>query len=210
MQSTNVTSGTEGYASQASFLIARYESITFEEKHDSILELLPKHPSRFIDIGSGTGLDAAWLALQGHQVFAVEPVDELLQAAKEIHPNVNVTWVKDSLPKLSTFTDDCDLFDVAMMTAVWMHLDEKSRQAGMKRVASLIKPKGKLFMTLRHGPPPHGRQTFSVSAEEVIRLAEHNGLKTVLNVNRESVGKENRAIGVIWSHLAFRADRTLY
>ncbi len=204
METANVITGTEGYAVQATYLIARYDALSFEAKHEAILGLLPTNPSRFIDIGSGTGHDAAWLVSKGHHVVAVEPVDELCEAGRRIHSKAEVTWVNDSLPFLATFDEDCELFDVAMLTAVWMHLDEKSRHLGMRRIASLIVPNGLLCMTLRHGPLPDGRQTFDVSSDETISLAELSGFKTVLNVRRKSVGARNRVAGIMWSHLAFR------
>jgi SAM-dependent methyltransferase len=204
MESTNAIPATEGYAVQATYLIARYEALSFEAKHEAILGLLPSNPSRVIDIGSGTGLDAAWLASKGHHVVAVEPVNELREAGRRIHSMADVTWVKDSLPFLSTFDENCELFDVAMLTAVWMHLDEKSRHLGMRRISSLIAPDGLLCMTLRHGPLPEGRQTFDVSADETISLAVLSGFETIANVRRESVGASNRAVGIMWSHLVFR------
>jgi 2-polyprenyl-3-methyl-5-hydroxy-6-metoxy-1,4-benzoquinol methylase len=197
--------GTEGYASQAKYLVARYESETFEDKHQAILELLPETPSRILDIGSGSGLDAEWFALKGHQVYAVEPVIEQLQAAKEIHNKVPVTWIQDSLPDLATFPNSGHLFDVVMLTAVLMHLDHDSRLASILRISKLLAPNGLLCLTLRHGPTPAGRQMFNVAAEEVIKSAERNGLINILNVVRESVGKENRKLEIMWSHLAFRA-----
>ena len=37
------------------------------------VNLLPRPPGRALDVGAGTGRDAAWLARLGFQVVAVEP-----------------------------------------------------------------------------------------------------------------------------------------
>lgn len=60
--------GTEGYTESADFLIARYESVSFTEKYESVLHLMPEKASDVLDIGAGTGVDAAWLAAAGHRV----------------------------------------------------------------------------------------------------------------------------------------------
>ena len=65
--------GTQGYAEQAAQLVQQYEAIPFEHKYRAELALLPARPGRILDVGAGTGVDAAWLAAHGHEVLAVEP-----------------------------------------------------------------------------------------------------------------------------------------
>ena len=59
--------GAAGYAEQADGLIESYESVNFDELYRPLLELLPKG-GRALDIGAGTGRDAAALARLGFQV----------------------------------------------------------------------------------------------------------------------------------------------
>ena len=80
-------SGTEGYAEEADELFQRYESISFAEVHRSVLHLIPTAPCWVLDIGSGTGRDAAALAAMGHRVVAVEPTDEMRMRAAALHPS---------------------------------------------------------------------------------------------------------------------------
>jgi protein-L-isoaspartate O-methyltransferase len=70
-------SGTEGYAETADRLVEQYESRTFADVHKSILSLIPTTPCRALDIGAGTGRDAAALAAMGHSVLAVEPTEAM-------------------------------------------------------------------------------------------------------------------------------------
>ena len=70
-------SGTEGYTEEAEELFRRYESIPASENHRHVRHLLPDRPSSVLDIGSGTGRDAAWFASMGHRVVAVEPTDAM-------------------------------------------------------------------------------------------------------------------------------------
>lgn len=65
--------GTQGYGETADLLVTQYESRTFADVHRGVLPLLPAAPARALDIGAGTGRDAAALAALGHTVLAVEP-----------------------------------------------------------------------------------------------------------------------------------------
>lgn len=194
--------GTEGYAEQAETLLKQYESIHFAELHRKVLHLMPSAPSRVLDIGAGTGRDAAAFAALGHGVVAVEPTAELRLRAMALHPSPQIEWVDDSLPNLSTLADRARSFDLVMLTAVWMHLDAEQRRQAMPRVARLLSGSGTLILALRHGPVPAGRRMFDVSPAETIALAEAEDLQLALRLENQP-GQLN-AVGVTWTRLAFR------
>ena len=197
-------SGTEGYAAEADSLFVRYESIPSEQAHAAVLHLLPNTPARVLDIGAGTGRDAAWFASLGHQVVAVEPTDALRLRAMELHPSPAITWVDDSLPELAALAAREEQFDLVMSTAVLMHLDDAQRRRALPNIAARVAPGGMLIMTLRHGPVPPGRRMFEIDAESIVEPARQLGLPLELNRHGESLGAENRAAGVTWTTLAFR------
>ena len=85
-------SGTEGYSKEAEQLLVRYESYSFDDVHSDVLHLLPGIPGVVLDIGSGTGRDAAHFAKIGHRVVAVEPTDELRVPASRLHPSPSIDW----------------------------------------------------------------------------------------------------------------------
>lgn len=194
--------GTQGYPEQAERLVVQYESIAFAEKHRAVLHLLPDPPCDVLDIGAGTGADAAWFADKGHRSVAVEPTAELRNPGMALHAASPIEWIDDYLPDLSKLPRERS-FDLVMITAVWMHLDETERGQAMPRVASLLRSAGVLVMTLRHGPHAPGRRTFNVSAEETVQLASASGLRCNLSVRTESARQFNRLAGVTWSRLAF-------
>ena len=165
-------SGTEGYADEAADLFKRYEGIPVADAHRAVLHLIPATPGNVLDIGSGTGRDAAWFAAQGHRVVAVEPTDALRLPAMALHPSPRIEWLNDSLPDLALLRTRGERFDVVMLTAVWMHLDAQQRRQAMPNLASLVRAGGAVIMMIRHGPVPAGRRMFEVSAEETIELAQ--------------------------------------
>ena len=193
----------QGYAEEADNLFIQYEAISFEESHAPELHLFPKKPSRILDIGAGTGRDAAYLADAGHEVIAVEPTRELREPAALLHPSPRITWVDDCLPDLSSVVNKHQSFDMILLTAVWMHLTKDEREKGMPVLGSLTKPGGLLFLTLRHGPVPPGRRMFDVSAEETISLAKNEGFNLVMDMETKAISATNKAQGITWSRLAF-------
>lgn len=193
--------GTAGYAESADQLAIRYESIPFALVHRAILHLLPAAPCDALDIGAGTGRDAAALAALGHRIVAIEPTAEMRAHGKRLHPSPSIAWIDDALPDLAKLDAGERRYDLIMLTAVWMHLDEKQRPPAMTRVADLLHPGGLLSLTLRHGPVPAGRRMFEVSAEETCELARARGLALVHRNERDGMlGQKD----VRWSVLAFR------
>ena len=196
-------SGTEGYAEEAEELFKLYESFPAADAHRAVLHLIPTAPGNILDIGSGTGRDAAWFAAQGHRVVAVEPTDAMRIPATALHPSPRIEWLDDSLPDLALLLARGEKFDAVMLTAVWMHLDAEQRRRAMPNLASLVRQGGAVIMQIRHGPVPVGRRMFEVSPEETIELAQTQGLHPVLNLRTESNQEANRIAGISWTNLAF-------
>lgn len=199
--------GTQGYAEEAETLVPRYEAMTFAQVHASVLHLLPPAPARVIDIGAGSGRDAAHLASLGHDVLAVEPTDALREPGRKLHPSGRITWLADSLPGLNSVRARKQAFDLIMMTAVWMHLDEAEREEAMPNVASLARPGGRIFMAVRHGPVPKGRRMFEIPAEDIIEQAKAQKLGLLFHEDSASIQATNQAMGVAWTRLVFEKER---
>jgi 2-polyprenyl-3-methyl-5-hydroxy-6-metoxy-1,4-benzoquinol methylase len=193
-------SGTENYAEDAPELLKRYESISFADAHAPFLHLIPPASCRVLDIGAGTGRDAAGFATLGHSVVAVEPTEELRRGATLLHPPM-IEWLDDRLPNLASVRARGEEFDVVTLSAVWMHLDEAQRRIAMPNVALLARNGGIVFMSLRHGPIPPGRRMFEVSAEETIAPARRSNLYCTLNHEAEPSLRQS---GVTWTRLAFQ------
>ena len=197
--------GTEGYAAEADQLAVQYESFTFEALHKNIIPHFPKNARKVLDIGSGTGRDAAGFAALGMNVLAVEPVAEMRAHAKRMHPSLLIEWLDDALPDLARVTARRETFDIVMMTAVLMHFDVVERATILKRIEPMIAKDGILALSLRHGPVPPGRRMFAVADDEVVALATSHGLEGTLLMqgHRDKFHRDD----VTWSRLVFRRRR---
>jgi SAM-dependent methyltransferase len=127
---------------------------------------------RFIlDVGAGSGRDAAWFAASGCDVVAVEPASRMLERAKELHRDAQIRWVQDKLPGLENVFRLSLSFDFILVSAVWMHIPPEDRQRAFRKLVSLLKPGGRMVISLRHGPLDEKREAHPVSVTELERLA---------------------------------------
>ena len=110
------------YDANAETISARYESVTSEAVHDWLRDLLPRDSASVLDIGAGSGRDAAWLAANGHDVVAVEPSASMRTAATALHGSSAINWFDDRLPALDKVSRSGLSFDLILVSAVWMHV----------------------------------------------------------------------------------------
>ncbi len=192
---------TQGYAEQSAQLTIDYENLSFADVHRTTRHLFPKAPSRILDIGAGTGRDAAALAEAGHHVLAVEPTAELRQHGQRIHPSKNIAWLDDGLPELQYVLARGEAFDLILLTAVWMHIDAAERSIAMPNLTRLLAVGGQIVLTLRHGPVPAGRRMFEVGQEETAALAQQHGLQCTFAA--DYADPRGRG-GVHWTAIALR------
>jgi 2-polyprenyl-3-methyl-5-hydroxy-6-metoxy-1,4-benzoquinol methylase len=195
--------GSKGYEVDADALVRRYERVRPTDKYRAALHLIPSLPCRVMDIGAGSGVDAAWFASLGHEVFAVEPTAELRRSAMATYPSPRIHWMDDYLPHLRSVVALDETFELIVVAGVWTHLDETERHEAVKTIASLLAPDGVAVISIRQGIAPTGRLTFPVTTQETVTSAETYGLRTILNVQGESQQAANRKAGVTWNWLAF-------
>ena len=190
------------YNENANKLAQQYLSKSFDEVHQSWSQLLPSviknAHARIFDIGAGSGRDAkhiAQLAAQTHgtenkvQVVAVEPANLLAELGARQTTGLKVKWLTDSLPALSVITKQEVSFDLILLSAVWMHIPVGDRARSMRKLANLLKPGGKLVISLRHGQTIEDRKErkmHTVCADELKQLASDVGLFTQLETPKES------------------------
>jgi len=184
---------TDYYNKNSELLVSRYESISFEDVHGSVIPFLPKVPSKALDIGAGSGRDAAWLASKGFTVTAVEPAIEMIRLAKQIHRS-DITWLNDSLPELKSICPD-QSFELVLLSGVWMHLTAEERQIAIKRINKLTDQGGIVVVSLRHDSSTDERKMHSVSLKEIKMLIKDLPYK-ILD-NHCSTDKLNRN-NVFW------------
>ena len=137
--------------------------------------MLPPAPALVLDVGAGSGRDAAWLARLGHDVVAVEPSAAMRAEGERRHSDTGVRWVADHLPALPAIHRLGLTFDLILLSGVWQHVTPIERERAMRKLLGLLRPGGVLALTLRHGPAEVERAMHPVSLAEVERLARDHG-----------------------------------
>ena len=194
-----------GYADAARNIIPRYEAIVPEDLYRPVERVMPRSPQSVLDIGAGTGRDAAWFAGEGAKVLAVEPVADLRDAGQALHQSPIIEWLDDALPDLRITVARDERFELILLSGVWQHLDAPMRATAMGALRKLIKGDGTLIISVRDGPGAPSRPVFPADVDATIEMAAKEGLQLKLRRFADSVQASNRNLGVKWTWLAFAA-----
>lgn len=197
----------QGYEAASADLIDKFEAIKSAELFAHVQPLLPPKPSRILDVGAGTGRDAAWFATFGHTVVAVEPVASFRMAGSTKHKAPNIEWVNDTLPSLSRLISREDKFNFIVLSAVWQHLENKDRQRSLAALRKLASDGCTVVISIRHGEGAPTRQVYPASVADAQFWAEQIGFKKVFEVSTQSAQQYNRQAGVTWTWIALQAPK---
>lgn len=181
------------YEDHATNLADGYEALSFEQAHPALVALVESRFSgrtlRVLDVGAGTGRDAAWFAQHGHNVTAVEPSPAMRRIAQNLHADAPVNWRDDRLPDLSTVVRERSQFDLIVLSAVWMHVPADQRRHALETLTGLLSDDGAIYVTLRIGSEDSARGIHIVSGHELIDLA------TGLGFDAEELDRQSDLLG---------------
>jgi SAM-dependent methyltransferase len=132
------------YDQHASRLVDQYETLTFQDVHADLMDMLPPPGSTVLDVGAGSGRDAAWLAANGYDVIAVEPSEAMLAHARLRHPSTKIHWISDSLPDLAKVRRLGLSFDLILLSNI-KGGGEKNDEQDYRHGQRVIFSKGKII-----------------------------------------------------------------
>jgi SAM-dependent methyltransferase len=175
-----MTRPAKGYDGEAGRrLAALYEAVEASDVHAALTRHLPPPPASLLDVGAGSGRDAAWFAGEGYNVLAVEPSATMRAEAQRRHTLASIVWLDDCLPGLDAVLRLGAAFDVILVSAVWMHVQPTDRSRAFRKLVTLLKPGGLLALSLRLGPPDPDRDMHPVDVTEIETLARNHGVAVV-------------------------------
>ena len=163
------------YNAGAPTLAPGYECLPFEEVHAPVLDLLPDQGACVLDMGAGSGRDAAWFAANGYKVVAAEPAAEMRAIGKALHHSPDIRWMDDSLPALEKVLRSKLTFDLIWLSAEWMHVPRSARARAFRKLVSVMSPGGSMMLALRQGPAPADRPMEPATAADVEPAAQRPG-----------------------------------
>lgn len=154
---------------------SQYDSVAATDVHAEWVGVLERlQPGYALDVGAGSGRDAAWLDRIGWRVTAAEPSPALRELGRQ-RTGSTVQWCDARLPGLEGLAAPAREYDLILLSAVWMHLKPEHRPRAFARLDGILSRQGVLIITLRFGAPDPDRPMYAVSAQEVERLAHACG-----------------------------------
>jgi SAM-dependent methyltransferase len=189
------------YEERSEVLLRKYEQVGFEAVHSDLLGLIAGQTGSALDVGCGSGRDAAWLARHRWRVTAVDPSIAMLEGAKRIHRSLRIRWIKDGLPKLEKVVSLGTAYDLVLLSAVWMHIPENRQAESAATVARLTAHGGIVNLTIRSGAGEPERGFHDTDVDLLAAKFAGHGVLPVNDVtDSDSFDRE----GVVWRKLTLR------
>jgi SAM-dependent methyltransferase len=128
--------------------------------------------ARVLDVGAGTGRDAALLARAGYDVRAIEPSAALREVALQRHAEqLRERLFPGSLPDALPHADALDgPFDGVLCSAVLQHLPRRALFDAVLTLRRLLSPRGRVLVSI---PASSGGTSAAGDAPGRILDAEH-------------------------------------
>ena len=105
---------------------------------------LPAGALRILDVGGGTGVHAAWLAEDGHDVHVVDPVPRHVEAVGRLTPSRGRVTAELGDARRLAAADAA--FDAVLLLGPLYHLTERGeRLAALREAARAVRPGGPVF-----------------------------------------------------------------
>ncbi len=142
------------YEKNAEKLAPRYEASRLGLLHSRLEEVLPKGKP-ILELGCGTGRDAAWLLGRGFNIQATDASPAMLRAALRLHPELRGRLRLLALPEgLETIPDES--YGSVCALAMLMHLTEDSLPGVFREVRRVLEPGGLFFFSVSLSRPGMG------------------------------------------------------
>jgi len=128
-------------------LIKDTERLEFHRTKQIISRYLPKKPATILDIGSGPGAYAYWLAEMGHTVHLIDPLPLYVTQAKERMKETGIAVASISLGDARALEFPNEYADIVLMMGPLYHLTEKGhRQTALSEALRVLKQDGLIFV----------------------------------------------------------------
>ncbi|WP_238420189.1 bifunctional 2-polyprenyl-6-hydroxyphenol methylase/3-demethylubiquinol 3-O-methyltransferase UbiG [Gordonia sp. 'Campus'] len=128
---------------------ARYSSAdrlwTSDVNPALVAEVSDIAPGTALDVGSGEGADARWLADRGWQVTALDISQVAIDRAREIDPRPSITWLRADV-----IADAVPAADVDLVTMHYFPIPKANLDAA-RRLVDAVGPGGTLLV-VAHAP----------------------------------------------------------
>ncbi len=140
-----------------------------------------------LDIGCGSGRDAAALLAMGFDAYGLEPIEELRSGYADAHPELVDRVAAGALPALPELPSRWpSSFDGIVCSAMLMHLPHAELPDALSAIRSLLRPGGRLLVSIPNARASiiedrdgAGRLFSGVTAGQLQGIAERTELQVL-------------------------------
>ena len=194
------------YTDAAAERVAGYEAVDVS----GMQELMLRHfapGARLLEIGCGSGRDAAFLVSRGRDVTATDASAGMIAAAGQAHPELAGRLVAAPFPLPAKHELRQETFDGVYAVAVIMHVPNEELFEFAFQIKSLLRPGGTVLLSFSTGRPglsddrdQAGRLFLERPAGEIQLLFERLGFRLLeQRRNADAMGRQ-----VQWHTLVLR------
>lgn len=126
-------------------MAARYESADVTQLHDFLSSSL-KPGGKLLELGCGSGRDAAFMVSRGFKVLATDGSASMIEQAKRHHPELAGHMAHLKLP--DGLSNKLGVFHGIYAVAVLMHLSVQEIESTISAVHSLLAAKGRFVFSV--------------------------------------------------------------
>jgi cyclopropane fatty-acyl-phospholipid synthase-like methyltransferase len=141
-----VVHSTLNYYEQHALNVAqRYESADVTQLHGFLLSGL-KPGGRLLELGCGSGRDAAFMVSRGFRVLATDGSESMIEQAMRYHPELEGSVIHLKLP--DGLSNESGTYDGIYAVAVLMHLSTNELENTILKIHSLLATKGRFIFSV--------------------------------------------------------------
>lgn len=168
------------YQAEAQSIAAQYQQTDFSSVRKRVANYFPT-TGALLDLGAGSGRDAAYFLAQGYDVIAMDGSPAMLEQACRYHPELRNHSVIHRLP--AALPLKASSIDVVYCMSVLMHLEKSAISAVVTDIYNILRPGGIFgFCTTiaraeldEHGMDDYARRYSVYSLQQWTDICAHTG-----------------------------------
>jgi SAM-dependent methyltransferase len=189
---------------------AKYESADMSHLDHLLLRHLPERGARVLELGCGSGREAAFLLQSGHEIFGIDASAEMIGEALRRHPELAGRLSCEAVPLPEGSRLLSESFDMVLAIALFMHVPDSDLFETILQLKRLLLPLGLVFLSVSAGRPgvdansrSSGERLFRERpAEELQLLFERLGFRLAARYQTPDAFER----GMLWHSLVFQPD----
>jgi SAM-dependent methyltransferase len=188
------------YEENATELSSRYETAQLDHLYMDCSNHFVSG-TKLLELGCGSGRDAAHLSLLGYDISGIDGSAELIKKALENHPELDGKLSQLILPAQLPFADQ--EFDGFYSIACFMHFSQSDLNKILSEVIRVLKPDGRGLVSVPARRPDvnidgldrHGRVFNVLPSEQWLAIFQQAGFKAKAGPEQpDGAGRE----GITW------------